>query len=72
GGRPAGRRSGRRSGERANTAFNSVDRHLLELLRRDGRRPAGALARAVGPSRSTVPERLGRLRRQGVSSASPS
>ncbi|MBN8945491.1 MAG: Lrp/AsnC family transcriptional regulator [Rhizobiales bacterium] len=51
---------------KASATLDSIDRHLIELLRRDSRQPAGALARAVGLSRSTIQDRLGRLRRQGV------
>ena len=46
--------------------IDSIDRRLIALLRRDGRQPGGALARAVGLSRSAVQDRVARLKRTGV------
>lgn len=48
------------------TELDSIDRQLIALLRRDGRQPIGALARAVHLSRSTVQDRVARLKRSGV------
>ena len=42
------------------------DRRLIELLRRDARRPVVALARELNLSRSATQERLGRLLSAGV------
>jgi len=46
--------------------LDAADRQLIELLRRDGRSSVLDLARKVGLSRSTVQERLARLKRNGV------
>lgn len=46
--------------------LDATDRQLIALLRRDARQPAGALARAVGLSRSTVQDRIKRLKQTGV------
>ncbi len=52
--------------ERKPVDLDAVDRHLVELLRRDSRQPVLALARAVGLSRSAVQDRLARLKRNGT------
>lgn len=52
--------------ERKKADLDGVDRHLIELLRRDSRQPVLALARAVGLSRSAVQDRLARLKRSGT------
>ncbi|WP_394839855.1 Lrp/AsnC family transcriptional regulator [Pendulispora rubella] len=46
--------------------IDTTDRNLIELLRKDGRQPVLALARALGVSRSTVQDRLARLVRDGI------
>jgi DNA-binding Lrp family transcriptional regulator len=46
--------------------LDGVDRHLLELLRADGRAPVEDLARACGTSASTVRRRLHDLRGSGL------
>lgn len=46
--------------------LDDVDRHLLELLRVDGRAPVEDMARACGTSASTVRRRLGDLRAGGL------
>src|SRR3954453_15831349 len=51
---------------RKRPALDDVDRHLLDLLRRDARRPTSELARAVGLSPAPVSRRLERLERSGV------
>lgn len=44
----------------------SKDRELIELLRQDSRMPVASLARRLGLSRTTVQDRLVRLREAGV------
>ena len=51
---------------KAATELDTVDQRLIELLRRDSRQPVLALSRAVGLSRSTVQDRIARLKRSGV------
>jgi Lrp/AsnC family transcriptional regulator for asnA, asnC and gidA len=43
-----------------------VDRRIIELLQRDGRRPYGAIAEDVGLSEAAVRRRVQRLRDAGV------
>ena len=42
------------------------DARLLDLLRANAREPAASLARKLGIARSTLPERIGRLEREGL------
>ncbi|WP_394850575.1 Lrp/AsnC family transcriptional regulator [Pendulispora brunnea] len=51
---------------RMNEDVDATDRNLIELLRKDGRQPILALARALRVSRSTVQDRLARLVREGI------
>ena len=44
------------------TVLDSVDRRIVELLQRDGRRPYGAIAKDVGLSEAAVRRRVQRLR----------
>ena len=46
--------------------LDAVDRRLLQVLSRDGRRSAAALAKDLGLSRQAVTERLRRLEGKGV------
>lgn len=48
------------------TGLDRINLQLVELLRRDGRMSLTDLARAVGRSETTVRERLGTLRDQGI------
>ncbi|HEV7679493.1 MAG TPA: Lrp/AsnC family transcriptional regulator [Candidatus Dormibacteraeota bacterium] len=47
-------------------AVDRIDRHILELLRDDGRLPVAALAERAGISRANAYTRLERLRGEGV------
>jgi DNA-binding Lrp family transcriptional regulator len=49
--------------------LDEIDEKLLALLEQNARRPAVALARAVGLSRSAVQERLARLEDEGAIAA---
>ncbi len=62
-----------KNGERANlelvsapSLIDAVDRQIIELLQRDGRRPYGAIAEQVGLSEAAVRRRVQRLRDGGV------
>src|SRR5690349_5732986 len=46
--------------------LDDIDRRLIALLRDDARRPVSSLAAALGVSRGTVQNRIGRLQRGGV------
>jgi len=46
--------------------LDAVDRRIVELLQRDGRRPYGAIAEEVGLSEAGVRRRVQRLRDAGV------
>lgn len=46
--------------------LDTGDRHLLDLLARDGRAPVGELAAATGLSPSTVRRRISELRAEGI------
>jgi len=48
------------------SALDTVDRRIIELLQRDGRRPYGAIAEDVGLSEAAVRRRVQRLRDAGV------
>ncbi len=48
------------------TSLDAVDRRIIELLQRDGRRPYGAIADEVGLSEAGVRRRVQRLRDAGV------
>jgi Lrp/AsnC family transcriptional regulator for asnA, asnC and gidA len=48
------------------TALDEVDRRIIGLLQRDGRRPYGAIAEDVGLSEAAVRRRVQRLRDAGV------
>jgi Lrp/AsnC family leucine-responsive transcriptional regulator len=48
------------------SALSTVDRHLLALLRQDSRRSYSELAGALKVSRTTVKDRIDRLKEQGV------
>ena len=50
----------------SSTGLDSVDRRIVELLQRDGRRPYGAIANDVGLSEAAVRRRVQRLRDSGV------
>ncbi|MCX6508786.1 MAG: Lrp/AsnC family transcriptional regulator [Actinobacteria bacterium] len=50
----------------SSTGLDSVDRRIVELLQRDGRRPYGAIAKDVGLSEAAVRRRVQRLRDAGV------
>jgi len=68
----AQKRVAARATERANevtptsSVLDSVDRRIIELLQRDGRRPYGAIAEDVGLSEAAVRRRVQRLRDAGV------
>ena len=51
---------------RRNVQLDDKDRQLLGLLRQDARLATAALARELGVARTTVVERLKRLRKSGV------
>jgi len=51
---------------RRNVQLDEKDRQLLGLLRQDARLATAALARELGVARTTVVERLKRLRKTGV------
>jgi len=51
---------------RRNVELDAKDRQLLNLLRQDARLPTAALARELGVARTTVVERLKRLKHTGV------
>ncbi|MBL8770824.1 MAG: Lrp/AsnC family transcriptional regulator [Phenylobacterium sp.] len=46
--------------------MDTLDRDLIALLRADSRKPAAALAAALGVSRGTIQNRIERLMREGV------
>lgn len=46
--------------------MDQLDRELIALLRADSRKPAAALAQALGVSRGTVQNRIDRLLARGV------
>ena len=46
--------------------MDTLDRDLIALLRADSRKPAAALAAALGVSRGTIQNRIERLTREGV------
>ena len=48
------------------SALDAVDRRIIELLQRDGRRPYGAIAEDVGLSEAAVRRRVQRFRDAGV------
>jgi Lrp/AsnC family transcriptional regulator for asnA, asnC and gidA len=48
------------------TSLDAVDRRIIELLQRDGRRPYGAIADEVGLSEAGVRRRVQRMRDAGV------
>lgn len=50
----------------APNALDAVDRQIIGLLQRDGRRPYGAIADDVGLSEAAVRRRVQRLRDSGV------
>ncbi|MHB8243792.1 MAG: Lrp/AsnC family transcriptional regulator [Acidimicrobiales bacterium] len=54
--------SGRLDGSRV----DEIDRHLVELLRADGRRSVNDIAEQAGISRANAYQRVGRLRADGV------
>lgn len=58
--------AGLSEGERAPAAPDRVDRHLLRILRRDGRVSYAAMAAAVGLSAPAVRQRVQRLLDTGV------
>jgi Lrp/AsnC family transcriptional regulator for asnA, asnC and gidA len=47
-------------------ALDEIDRRIIGLLQRDGRRPYGAIAETVGLSEAAVRRRVQRLRDAGV------
>ncbi len=47
-------------------ALDDVDRHIIEVLQNDGRRPYGAIASEVGLSEAAVRRRVQRLRDGGA------
>jgi Lrp/AsnC family transcriptional regulator for asnA, asnC and gidA len=50
----------------SSTAIDEIDRRIIGLLQRDGRRPYGAIAEHVGLSEAAVRRRVQRLRDAGV------
>lgn len=46
--------------------LDSVDRHILRLLRDDGRRPNADIARTIGVSEPTIRKRIDRMMQNGV------
>lgn len=46
--------------------MDAVDRHILELLRRDARLPLKTIAGTVGLARSSVAARIARLEAEGI------
>jgi DNA-binding Lrp family transcriptional regulator len=46
--------------------MDELDRKLIALLRADSRKPAAALAHALGVSRGTIQNRIERLVRDGI------
>ena len=52
--------------EDGDNAIDAVDRHLIELLRANGRASYAELARQVGLSAPSVHERVGKLEAAGV------
>lgn len=51
---------------RRNVQLDKTDQHLLALLREDARLSTAALARRLGVARTTVLERMKRLKRDGI------
>ncbi|PWQ98124.1 Lrp/AsnC family transcriptional regulator [Leucothrix arctica] len=47
-------------------AYDSLDRQLISLLRKDGRAPLSTLAKQLKVSRGTVQNRLDRLQSSGI------
>ncbi|HVF53003.1 MAG TPA: Lrp/AsnC family transcriptional regulator, partial [Actinomycetota bacterium] len=47
-------------------SVDAIDRHILRLLRQDGRMPHAAIAKEVGLSGPAVHERVRKLERSGV------
>lgn len=56
----------REPGPPAKHAFDELDRRLISILRRDGRAPVSALAKALGVTRATVQNRMDRLLASGA------
>lgn len=50
----------------ARVNLDAIDRHILRLLRQDGRMPHAAIAKAVGLSGPAVHERVRKLEQSGV------
>ncbi|MFN2594729.1 MAG: Lrp/AsnC family transcriptional regulator [Actinomycetota bacterium] len=48
------------------TGLDRVDRHILRLLRQDGRMPHAAIAKTVGLSGPAVHERVKKLEERGI------
>jgi len=46
--------------------LDELDRHIIDLLLKDGRTPAAQIAEQIGLSRPAVADRLDKLERQGV------
>ena len=46
--------------------LDQIDRHILRLLRADGRMPVAAIAKAVGLSAPAVHERVRKLEQRGI------
>lgn len=53
-------------GDPATSLLDAADHAIVEALRRDGRRPYGAIAEEVGLSEAAVRRRVQRLRERGV------
>ncbi|MGW2594502.1 Lrp/AsnC family transcriptional regulator [Streptomyces sp. NPDC001515] len=46
--------------------MDAIDRHILDILRKDGRAPVSEIARAVGLSAAPCARRIERMEREGV------
>ncbi len=58
---PAARLTPAPSSRAGRLELDELDRHIIELLRRDGRRSSSSVARALGAAKQTVAKRLSRL-----------
>ncbi|MGH3630471.1 MAG: Lrp/AsnC family transcriptional regulator [Sciscionella sp.] len=59
-------KNGEPTGRRSAAQLDDVSKRIIEQLQEDGRRPYGAIGKAVGLSEAAVRQRVGRLTQSGV------